>query len=215
MRTQLFKTLIAIAVASTLTACASKSDTSADTAAADASMSSPSSTVSPGTRHQQMTGGSMAGTSSRPEPYPSSTLATGNIQPRASDMPVTASAPAPMPQQADTSVTQAAPTTASTQMDTSQAHASTMSGQTVMDSEISPAGAMKTEVVEGSQMGASTGGMTAASMDQQAVCSMYARLKSAASTEEREKVMTEILLNVPRGDSALVDVGEQCASSSS
>ena len=81
-----------------------------------------------------------------------------------------------------------------------------------MDSQISPAGAMKTEMVEGSQMGASTGGMTASSMDQQSVCSMYARLKSAVSTEEREKVMTEILLNVPRGDSALVDVREQCAS---
>lgn len=183
MSSHIIKTLIAVAVASTLTACASHRDTEMDTAA-DTSMP--------------------AATAMDQNGY--ATASTTQAAPT-TDQAVAQTTTTDMSTQSTMATQQT--TAAGTMQDTAQV--STMSTQS-MDGQISAAGAMKTEIVEGSQMGASTGGATASSMDQQAVCGMYADLKSARTTAEREKVMTQILLNVPRGDSALVDVREQCGS---
>lgn len=225
MRSQLFKTLIAVAVASTLTACASGNrDTSADTASVDTSMTGSATMDQVGTANVPVdsTAGAVAD-SSQVDATASTQMGastSGQTGTAGQQYPASGHAPAAATgatqagatESSQWSGSQGAQTTASGTMQDSSAQASTMSGQAGMDGQISAAGAMKTEVVEGTQMGASGAGMTASGMDQQAVCGMYAQLKSARSTEEREKVMTQMLLNVPRGDSALVDVREQCAS---
>lgn len=209
MRSHLIRTLVAVAVASTLAACGHQRD-SMDTAS-DTTVSSPTAmdtgaTPAPAPVSSEMTASTTT---------PVDATATADTQVGATTSAQTASSPAPAtPTASPEQYPTAAPSTMSTyQQPAADAQASTGMAPSV---QYDPSGAMKTEIIEGSmgsQMGASGAGATASSADQQSMCDMYGRLKSATSTEERESIMSRILLDMPKdgSSSGLGMVREQCA----
>lgn len=198
MSSHLLKSLVAVAVASTLAACGHQSrDTDADTAmvtpppveqaAIDPSASGATAPVSSdmsASTSSQVGSSTAAQTATSPTPVDATASAT----------PVDATSPAPIASTMDTQDTASGPLA------------------TAANVNYDPSGAMKTEIVESSSsaMGASGAGTTASSMDQSMMCDMYSRLKAATSTEERETIMSRMLLDLPK-DSGLASVRDSCA----
>ncbi|HEU4851465.1 MAG TPA: hypothetical protein VFT37_04845 [Telluria sp.] len=212
MRSHLLRTLVAVAVASTLAACGHQRDTM-DTAS-DATLASPTAMDQGAAAAPAPVSSEMTASTATPV---DATATTADTQTGATTSGQTASSTAQPAQPTATASPEqypgAAPTTMSTyQQPVADAQASTGMAPSV---QYDPSGAMKTEIIEGSvgQMGASGAGATASSADQQSMCDMYGRLKSATSTEERESIMSRILLDMPKNgtSSGLGGVREQCA----
>lgn len=266
MRTQLLKSLIAVAVASTLAACANNRDRMDDTAydtTGSSTMESGTASTAGTTLDQGVTDSTQVASTSgttvdsagaaQVDPTASQTGASTSGQTASSAMTTDQATVHSTQQQYPTttsqstaSSTQQYPTSGQAAQTTAEHHqhgatastttttTSTMGSQQQQQqqagqmhrqmhsgmqasrsaSEMGLTGvASKVEIVDSSQMGSSTGGATASSMDSQQMCDMYARLKSVNSTEEREAIMTQMLLNLPSPNgSSLVGVREQCAS---
>lgn len=234
MRTQLLKSLVAVAVASTLAACANNRDRTDDTAyettGAPAMEAGAASTTAGATLDQGVTDSTqVASTSGTTVDSAGATQVDPTAsQAGASTSGQTASSAMTAGQQQQAATASTTTTTTTTTMDSQHQHhhqyqagqATASTGQVDSGMQASRSAAemgltgvaSKVEIVD-SQMGSSTGGATASSMDSQQMCDMYARLKSANSTEEREAIMTQMMLNLPSPNgSSLVGVREQCAS---